>query len=56
MKQQRAPAMAERQIAQLIQDDEVAVEQLICNPPVFPPYFSRSNRLTRSTVEKNRIR
>lgn len=36
MKQQRATARAERQIAQLIQDNEVCAEQPLCNPARLP--------------------
>jgi hypothetical protein len=36
MKQQRAIALAEGQIAQLIQDDEVCEQQPLCNPARFP--------------------
>ena len=51
VKQQRAASLAERQIAQFVENDQIHAQQSLGDPPGFAVVFSRSGRLTRSTVE-----
>ena len=51
MEQQRPASLAERQVAQLIEDDQVHTQQLVAIRPALPWAFSCSSALTRSAVE-----
>ena len=54
MEEQGPAGGAERQVAELVEDDEVGVHEALGDLPALPFAFSCSSALTSSIVEKKR--